>query len=99
MTFVDERQIRFEHTPPPGSHERTGVEGVYDLTPLEGDETVLRVDLTLSVDLPLPRLSAPAVERVLRTSMRITGQRFAENLYELLGLDPADVDVIEVPEP
>lgn len=96
MSFVDERQIRFDHTPPSGSNERTGVEGIYDLESVGEDETRLRVDLTLSVDLPLPRLSASAVERVLRTSMRATGQRFAENLYELLGLDPADASVTEV---
>ena len=98
MTFVDERQIRFEHAPPPGETERAGVDGVYDLTPVENRATGLRVDLTLSVDLPLPRLSAPAVERVLRTSMRATGQRFAENLYGLLDLDPSDASVTEVPE-
>ena len=98
MTFIDERQIRFEHTPPAGSTERTGVRGVYDVDPISETATGLRVDLTLSVELPLPRAARPAVERILQTSMRLTGRRFAENLYELLDLDPRDVSVVEVSE-
>ena len=99
MEFVDQRKIIFTHDPPNGGRERAGVEGVYDLTPKGRKATDLRVDLTLSVDLPLPGLSRHAVEPVLLSTMRATGQRFASNLYEQLGLDPATVSVIEVPSP
>lgn len=96
MEFVDERRIIFTHDPPSGSRERAGVEGVYDLSTTDPRATDLKVDLTLSVDLPLPRVSRLAVERVILTTMRATGQRFATNLYEELGLDPSTVQVTEL---
>lgn len=96
MEFIEQRRITFTHDPSTGSRERAGVEGVYNLTPRGQKATDLQVDLTLSVDLPLPSLSRPAVERVLLSTMRATGQRFASNLYEQLGLDPSTVSVIEV---
>jgi carbon monoxide dehydrogenase subunit G len=99
MEFVDQRHIVFAHDPPAGSRERAAVEGVYDLAPNGDEATDLRVDLTLLVDLPLPRLSRHAVTPVLLSTMRATGQRFASNLYEQLGLDPATVSVTELPQP
>ena len=99
MEFIDQRQIIFTHDPPTGSRERAGVEGVYDLTSNGREATDLQVDLTLLVDLPLPGLSRHAVERILLSTMRATGQHFASNLYKRLGLDPATVSVIEVPLP
>lgn len=95
MTFTERSQIVFAHEPAAGSKERAAVEGVYDLEPDGNDATRLRVDLTLKVDLPLPRLSRKAVEGVMGSTMRLTGQKFAENLYEHLGLDPATVDITE----
>ena len=99
MEFIDQRQIIFTHDPPIGSRERAGVEGVYDLTSNGRKATDLQVDLTLSVDLPFPGLWRHAVEPVLLSTMRATGQRFASNLYEQLGLDPATASVTEVPQP
>jgi carbon monoxide dehydrogenase subunit G len=99
MEFIDQRQIIFTHDPPVGSRERAGVEGVYDLASNGRKATDLQVDLTLLVDLPLPGLSRHAVEPVLLSTMRATGRRFASNLYEQLGLDPATVSVTEVPQP
>lgn len=99
MAFTDQSRIVFTHEPPDGSHERAGVDGVYDLTPVTDNETELRVDLTLSVDLPLPRLSARAVEGIISSTMRATGHRFAANLYERLGLDPKTAAVTELPNP
>jgi carbon monoxide dehydrogenase subunit G len=96
MQFTEGRQIVFTHEPLRGVHERAAVEGTYDLTPDGERSTGLKVDLVLSVDLPLPGLSRPAVERVMHSSMRLTGKRFASNLYEELGLDPADVTITEV---
>jgi carbon monoxide dehydrogenase subunit G len=93
MEFVEPRLIRFSHETAHGEHERAGADGTYELTP-HGDETELKVDIALTVELPLPRLSALAVERVMKASMQRTGKRFAVNLYHRLGLDPATI-VIE----
>ena len=98
MDFTEQRQIVFTHDPPEDVRERAAVEGVYDLEP-SGDATDLHIDLTLSVDLPLPSLTRPAVETIMLTTMRTTGKRFAANLYGLLGLDPATVDVNELNPP
>lgn len=96
MEFTEGSQIVFAHDPPTGVTERAAVEGTYDLLP-EGDQaTGLKVDLVLSVDLPLPGLSRPAVERIMHSSMRVTGKRFASNLYEELGLDPGQVTITEL---
>ncbi len=99
MEFIDEEQIVFSHEPPAGARERAAVEGVYDFTSNGEDSTDLHVDLTLLVELPLPRLSRMGVERIMNTTMRATGQRFAANLYEELGLDPSDVEITELPTP
>jgi len=99
MEFTEKSQIVFAHDPPAGSREKAAVEGVYDFEPVGDDATELKVDLTLKVDLPLPRLSRPAVERIMSVSMRVTGQRFASNLYKRLGLDPDDVSITELPVP
>ena len=99
MEFTPKEQIVFTHDPPAGSRERASVEGTYDFTPVDDDSTELKVDLTLAVNLPLPRLSRVAVESIMHASMRVTGQRFASNLYKQLGLDPDDVDITELPAP
>ncbi len=99
MEFTEGRQIVFAHDPANGVNERAAVEGTYDLT-AEGDRaTGLKVDLVLRVDLPLPGLSRPAVERIMHSSMRATGRRFASNLYEKLELDPAEVTITEIAPP
>jgi hypothetical protein len=41
----------------------------------------------------MPRLSAVAVEKVMKTSMQRTGKRFAVNLYHRLGLDPSTITI------
>lgn len=96
MTFTEKRQIVFAHDPPPGKKEHAAVDGIYDLSPAGDQATNLEIDLTLSVELPLPRLARPAVERVVSSAMRLTGQQFASNLYERLGLDPATAKITEV---
>lgn len=97
MIFEPMKKITFTHEPPEGEKEHAGVEGVYTLSAMDGgDGTRLRVDLTLCVELPLPRFSAAAVERIIATSMEHTGKRFAANLYKRLGLDPATVKIEQV---
>lgn len=99
MTFTDQRQIIFAHDPPPGKREHAAVDGTYNLTDAGPDATDLEIDLKLSVDLPLPRLSRFAVEKVIQSTMRLTGEHFATNLYERLGLDPATAKIEELPVP
>ena len=95
MTFDPQRAIRFTHDPPRGHKERSGAEGSYVLEAVDGG-TQLQVDLELCVELPLPRLTAFAVERVMTSTMRSTGKRFAVNLYKHLGLDPDQVQITEL---
>ncbi len=88
MTFTPEESIRFEHDPPAGSTERAGARGVYTLEATSADETHLEIDITLHVQLPLPKLSSRAVQRVMSATMVRTGNVFAERLYRRLGIDP-----------
>jgi carbon monoxide dehydrogenase subunit G len=92
MTFEPTHHIGFTHAPPAGQDERAAAEGTYDLRDVDGG-TELTVDITISVDVPLPRLARGAVEKVMAASMQRTGDRFARNLYERLGLDPDDARV------
>ncbi|HEV7721725.1 MAG TPA: SRPBCC family protein [Iamia sp.] len=92
MTFTPHERIVFAHDPPPGSNEKAGVEGEYTITSLPAGGTHLAIDLTMWVDLPLPKLSRRAVERIMAESMQRTGDRFAANLYAHLGIDPATVE-------
>ena len=92
MVFAPVERIEYHHAPPPGSTEKAGAEGVYTLDEIpEGCR--LFIDLTMWVDLPLPKLSRRAVERVMAESMQRAGDRFAENLYRHLDIDPALVTV------
>ncbi|HMJ77656.1 MAG TPA: SRPBCC family protein [Iamia sp.] len=93
MTFTPLERIEYRHAPPTGTTEKAGADGVYTLTELDADRTRLFVDLTMWVDLPLPKLSRRAVERVMAESMQRAGDRFAENLYRHLDIDPADVEI------
>lgn len=91
MRFDAPGRIEFRHEPPAGAVERAGADGVYELTELGPDRTHLSIDLTLSVELPLPKLSRRAVERVMTSTMARTGDVFAQRLAHRLGVDPAAV--------
>lgn len=84
MTFEDGYRIGYTHAPPPGARERAGAEGSYELADVDGG-TRLDIELTLTVQLPLPRSAAPAVARVMRSTMNRTGDRFSANLLTHLG--------------
>ncbi len=87
MTFTPEREIRFEHDPV-GGPERAGAAGVYTLSDNDDGSTHLEIDITLHVELPLPKLSRRAVQRIMQASMERTGDAFARRLYAHLGVDP-----------
>ncbi len=99
MEFNDGCQIVFTHDPPPGKREHAAVDGIYDLEAAGPEVTDLRIDLKLSVDLPLPRLSRFAVEKIMLSTMRLTGQHFATNLYKRLDLDPTTANIEELSLP
>ncbi len=88
MEFTPEERIEFTHTPPGGGTERAGADGVYRLED-HADGTLLDIEITISVDLPLPRVSRRAVERVMAQTMERTGNRFGRNLYAHLGVRQA----------
>lgn len=88
MVFSDGRLITFSHEPPDGVHERAGAEGRYELADAPGG-TSLAISLTLCVELPLPRLAAAAVTKVMSATMNRTGERFSQNLLHHLGVGEA----------
>lgn len=85
MRFTPGRRIDFDHEPAKGVVEHAGVNGWYALDDAAGG-THLAISLTLHVELPLSRLAAPAVERVMRVAMDRTGGAFGRNLEDHLGL-------------
>lgn len=87
MSFVEGQRIEFR--PADGEDQRAGAEGTYLLADAPDGATELAIDITITVDLPLPRAARRAVEKVMATTMAKTGDRFARNLYEALDLDPA----------
>ena len=91
MTFVDLSEIRFSHEPPDAKNERAGANGIYTLEAVDDGHTKLSVDITLCVELPLPRLARSAVQSTMGAMMQRTGDRFATNLYSRLSIDPSSV--------
>lgn len=85
MVFEPMTQITYSHTPPPGRRERAGAAGWYHLDDAPTG-THLEIEITIHVELPLPRMSAPAVERIMAESMTRAGDAFARNLLAHLGL-------------
>jgi hypothetical protein len=83
MRFTPQTRIDYTHEPPAGAVEQAGAEGHYELSDAPGG-TRLSIRLALHVELPLPRLAAPAVRRVMEATMRRMGDRFAANLLEHL---------------
>lgn len=84
MSFDAERRIDFTHEPPPGVRERASAEGFYELSDVAGG-THLSISLTLCIELPLPKVAAPAVGKVMSVTMQQTGERFSANLLKYLG--------------
>lgn len=85
MVFKDQQRIEFHHEPPVGVTEWAGVEGWYDLRDGKGG-THLEISLEITLDLPLPRLSGPAVRASMKGVTATMGDRFAKNLLTQLGV-------------
>ena len=91
MTFDEPTRIEFRHDPPAGQTEPAGVNGFYDILQIEGG-TLLDIDITMHVELPLPSFSRGAVEAVMARTTQAHGDRFFANLLEHL-----DAERIPVP--
>lgn len=78
MDFEEGRRIGFVHDSA-RDDERAGVDGEYLLTP-EGDRTRVAIDITVWVDLPLPRVSRPAVQSAMHAFLAGTGRVFGRNM-------------------
>lgn len=87
MTFTDGSRIDYAHAPPSGSTERTGVEGWYELADADDGGTSLAISLTVSTELPVPRVAGPAVRTAMGGVMATMGTGFSRNLRRHLG-DP-----------
>jgi carbon monoxide dehydrogenase subunit G len=98
MRLVEPASIDFRHDPP--TSELAGAHGTYQLTEIDPASTELHIDITLCADLPLPGLARKAVEKVMATMMRRTGDAFAANLYDRLGIPESDrVERRSMPNP
>ncbi len=85
LTLEDGKRIGFTHDPPAGRKERAGVHGWYNLA--DSDDGVrLETSLEICVDLPLPRVSGPAVRTAMKGVMATMGDRFSKNLLAHLGV-------------
>jgi carbon monoxide dehydrogenase subunit G len=87
MTFTPKRRIEFTHGPL-GDGIRAGADGHYLLQPVDGG-TRLSIEITVTAQLPLPRLTGAAVRVVMHQVLTHMGDRFADNmLAELAGREP-----------
>jgi carbon monoxide dehydrogenase subunit G len=90
MVFTEPDRIEFHHDPPSGKSEQAGVEGWYELTPVDDDSGVatrLVTDLEITVDLPLPKVSGRAVRATMKKVIDSMGDRFSQRLLDHLGAE------------
>jgi len=78
MHYQPKSRISFSHDDS-RTDEFVSADGSYTLAEVGGG-THLTIDLTITADLPLPRLTAIAVETVMRAVMTQMGNGFAANL-------------------
>lgn len=78
MTFHPQRRIDFRHAP--AGTERAGSDGSYALADAKDGATLLAIDLTVTVDLPFPRLARPAVTASMQTVLGAMGIGFARSI-------------------
>ncbi|MGA9749457.1 MAG: hypothetical protein WBQ50_18555 [Nocardioides sp.] len=84
MTFVETSQIDYSHAPPHGRNERYGVEGRYALADADGG-TELSISLEVCAELPMPRVSGPAVRAAMGAVIGTMGAGFERNFRRHLG--------------
>ncbi len=84
MSYEPETRISFSHAPE--GTERAGTDGRYDLSDADGDtsSTHLRIELEVSVDLPFPRITRPAVQASMHGVLAAMGSGFARSIEKEL---------------
>jgi hypothetical protein len=87
-TLMDVGETRIGFEPDPGRPERASATGFIVVEPDGPDHTRVAIDLTATVELPLPQAAGRAVRRVMYRTMRAGGTRFAEALLHRLGDPP-----------
>ena len=88
MVLTEPTRIEFHHDPPAGTKEKSSVEGWYDLSTVpeeDGGGTALVTDLTISLDLPLPKAAGGAVKKAMSRVIDTMGDKFSATLLEHLG--------------
>ncbi|WP_395690403.1 SRPBCC family protein [Nocardioides sp.] len=86
MSYDEPNRIDFRHDPPAGASERSAVQGWYALAEASGG-TRLSTSLEITLDLPLPRVSGPAVRATMGSVIDQMGDRFSRNLLDHLGAE------------
>ncbi|MBM6401630.1 SRPBCC family protein [Phycicoccus sonneratiae] len=85
MAFDEPDRIGFTHDPAAGTgHESAGVEGWYALAPHPAG-THLETSMAITVELPFPAVTRPAVTAAMKGVVTLMGQRFSQNLLHHLG--------------
>lgn len=84
MTQDPKERITFRHAPAARQQgegtERAGTDGQYDLSDAGKGETHLRIELTVTVDLPFPRLAKPAVQTTMQGVLAAMGSGFGRSI-------------------
>lgn len=84
-TVMDIGRLHMRFTPAPDTAERASAAGTLLVRPEEEDRAFIAIDLTATVDVPLPSQLDSPVRRVMFRAMRAGGERFAHNLLDSLG--------------
>lgn len=86
-TVIDADDHGMAFSPDPTRSERATAAGRLTVRPDHGG-TEVELDVTASVELPLPSMMGGAVRGAMRSTLKAGGARFADNLVAALG-DPS----------
>jgi uncharacterized protein YndB with AHSA1/START domain len=84
-TIMDVDTDRIGFRPDPHADDRASATGTITVEADGPEHTVVAIDLTATVALPLPRMAAKGVQSVMFSTMKAGGSRFADNLLRELG--------------
>ena len=87
MTFDEPSRIDFVHDPA-RTDEKAGVDGRYVLKEAR-QGTDLSIELSITVELPFPKVARPAVHAAMRAVIATMGGRFSHNLVRHLATEDA----------
>ncbi|GAA4114861.1 hypothetical protein GCM10022415_11020 [Knoellia locipacati] len=83
MSHEPKTRITFSHDP--DGHERAGTDGRYDLADADGgSSTHLRIELKVTVELPFPGITRPAVQASMHGVLEVMGAGFARSIEKEL---------------